>query len=96
MQGAEPVLTRRKPPSNKDDSDSASSSEEPAPQIVNKRVNPARAPDQPSDNTSLILLIIVALLASATLFTYLYMNLKQAGIIRDVYTRKQKEFLNNY
>ncbi len=88
MQGAEPVLTRRKPPSTSDGSDSSSSSEEP--QIANRLVaHPVRPVVQPQDNTTLLLSIIVALLISATLFTYFYMNLKQAGFIRDTFTRKQ-------
>lgn len=88
MQSADPVLTRRKPPPNGGSGDS--SGEEPAPQIANKQAKPPAGADRPQDtSSSLLLSIIIALLISASMFTYFYMNLKQAGIIKE--TQKYRD-----
>jgi DnaJ-class molecular chaperone len=86
-QSADPVLTRRKPPPNGGSGDS--SGEEPAPQIANKQAKPPGGADRPQDTSSSLLLSIIALLISASMFTYFYMNLKQAGIIKE--TQKYRD-----
>ena len=85
MQGSEPTLIKRKPPSN-EGNDSSSGERRQIHQL-----NPPARTNPPQGNSSLLYTFTIILLISASLFSYLFINLKQAGIIRE--TRKQKIFL---